>query len=91
MQQSSDLGKSLPPCGRNPDSDPVAADVRALILRVRASITVIESAMQQADLQHDGPDGEDYFILDDVTPRYLRLRSLLDAVDASLIAALHDA
>jgi hypothetical protein len=73
-----------------PNSDPVTSEVRALVERVRASISVVESAMMRAATE-DLDTAEDFFILDDVTPRYLRLRSLLDAVDAHLSAALHDA
>jgi CRISPR/Cas system type I-B associated protein Csh2 (Cas7 group RAMP superfamily) len=71
-------------------SDPVVSDVRALIQRVRASIGLVEIAMTSTGRQ-DPDTADDFFILDDVTPRYLKLRSLLGAVDASLSAALHDA
>jgi hypothetical protein len=73
---------------RNLSSDPVMSDIRALLQRVRASIHVVETAMNT-----DGDalgHSDDFFILDDITPRYLKLRRLLDVVDASLCAALHD-
>ncbi|MGJ4941479.1 hypothetical protein ACQR1W_12975 [Bradyrhizobium sp. HKCCYLS1011] len=39
----------------------------------------------------DDPNENDtFFILDDVTPRYLKLRRVLDAVNTSLQDALHD-
>jgi len=68
--------------------DPVTSEVRALLQRVRASIHLVETAMR-AD-RDEPADSDDFFILDDVTPRYLNLRRLLDVVDASLCAALHD-
>lgn len=78
------------PRDKTQSSDPVVCDVRALIQRVRASIGVVEVAIKSTGEQDlDTADG--FFILDDVTPRYRKLRSLLDAVDASLSAALHDA
>jgi hypothetical protein len=70
-------------------SDPVVSDVRALIGRVRASISVVETAMKRTGPE-DQDTASDFFILDDVTPRYVKLHSLLDAVHASLSAALHD-
>jgi hypothetical protein len=75
---------------RTHSSDPVVSEVRALIERVRASIGVVEIAMESTSGQ-ELDTAEDFFVLDDVTPRYRKLRSLLDAVDASLSAALHDA
>ena len=75
---------------RSYSSDPVVSEMHALIERVRASIGVVEIAMVRTG-EPDQDTAGDFFILDDVTPRYQKLRSLLDAVDASLSAALHDA
>jgi hypothetical protein len=73
---------------RNLSSDPVMSEIHALLQHVRASIHVVEAAM---NTDGDAPgDSDDFFILDDITPRYLKLRRLLDVVDAGLCAALHD-
>ena len=90
MQGPLDRGTRVPPRERPHSSDPITSEVQALIERVRASISVVESAMLRA-VAEDLDSAKDFFILDDVTPRYLKLRSLLDAVDASLCTALHDA
>jgi hypothetical protein len=73
----------------NQGHDPVMSDLRALLLRVHASIGVVEDAMHTA-LGQDADASETFFVLDDITPRYLKLRFLLGEVDASLRAALHD-
>ena len=72
---------------RNPSPDPVTSEIGALLKHVRASIHVVETAMK-SDAELGNSD--DFFTLDDITPRYLKLRRLLDVVDASLCAALHD-
>jgi hypothetical protein len=74
---------------RNQSQDPVLSDIRALLQRVHASIGVVESAMQTTTGE-DADTSDAFFVLDDITPRYLKLRFLLGEVDASLRAALHD-
>ena len=80
----------MPPRKRPQNSDPVTSEVQVLIERVSASISVVDSAMMRAAAE-DQDTAKDFYILDDVTPRYLKLRSLLDVVHASLSASLHDA
>jgi hypothetical protein len=72
---------------RNLSPDLVTSEVRALLQRVRASIDMVETAMKMDD---ERVDSDDFFILDDITPRYLKLSRLLDFIEASLRAALHD-
>lgn len=60
------------------------SDLRALLQRVHAGIGVVESAMKTAN--GEDSDTSDAFVLDDITPRYLKLRCLLGEVDASLRA-----
>lgn len=68
-------------------SDPVITDVETLLQRVRISISMVEAAMNSV-----GPDDLDnqFFVLDDVSPRCHRLRIILGAVDATLQCALQD-
>jgi hypothetical protein len=72
---------------RQPAADPVISDVEALLHRIRASVGMLDTAMRGADADVPESSG-DLFILDDVTPRYLKIRSILAAVDAKLHAAL---
>lgn len=69
--------------------DPVLSDIRALLQHVHASIGVVENAMHSTT-GADVDTSDKFFVLDDLTPRYQKLRCLLDEVDASLRAALHD-
>jgi len=80
----------VPPGERPQSSDPVTSEVLALIEHVSASIDLVDSAIMHAAAE-DLDTAKDFFIMDDVSPRYLELRSLLDAVHASLRATLHDA
>jgi hypothetical protein len=92
MQELSDRRSQVPTREGTRSSDPVACDISALIERVRASIGLVEAAMRRADTEDLDTDGnEEFFILDDVSPRYSKLRTVLNAVEASLSATLHDA
>jgi len=92
MQELSDRGSQVLTRDGARSSDPVTGDISALIERVRASISLVEAAAGRADTEdHDTDGNEEFFILDDVSPRYSKLRTVLNAVEASLSAALHDA
>ena len=64
----------------------VVSDLVALIDRVQASITLIESA--QARQGAAEAEFGDVVVLDDVTPLYLKAGAALDACNASLNATL---
>lgn len=72
----------------------IAADLRALIMRIESSMRLIDAAMMNADTLETGltcsdPAGStDVFVLDDVTPRYATASAALNVCRAGLGHAL---
>jgi hypothetical protein len=75
----------------------IAADLRALIARIEISIRLIDAVMEDAVMEkedlareHDGAvvGSTDFFVLDDVTPRYATASAALNACRAGLGHAL---
>jgi hypothetical protein len=64
-------------------------DLVSLIQRVQTSIRFSELALAAARLDRDEADA-DYFILDDVTPRYAMANAALHNCRARLSEALHN-
>ncbi len=66
----------------------IVSDLMSLIERVRASVKLIELASAgEAPLGYQEA-GTNIFVLDDVTPRYLRARAALNCCESHLGAAL---
>jgi hypothetical protein len=69
--------------------DQVLSDVHALFRRMQAGINMVENATRTtAGAEFDTLEA--WFVLDDPTPRCLKLLCLLGELDAGLRAALHD-
>jgi hypothetical protein len=68
----------------------VVADLASLIERIQASLTLIDAAVAQeaASAAHHEMTAN-VFVLDDVTPCYLKAGAALRACDAGLAVALH--
>ena len=67
----------------------VVADLASLIERIQASLTLIDTAVaQEASVAHHEM-AANVFVLDDVTPCYLKAGAALKACDAGLAVALH--
>jgi len=90
MPRPLEKAPQVPPRERHRNSDPVTSELRDLIEHVSASIHVVDSAIKRA-VAEDPDTAKDFFILDDISPRYRKIRLLLDAVHASLTATLDDA
>lgn len=67
----------------------VVADLASLIERIQASLTLIDAAVAQEASAAAHEMAANVFVLDDVTPCYLKAGAALRACDASLTAALH--
>jgi hypothetical protein len=73
---------------RNGARRAVVSDLVSLIEHVRASLKLIEHATVQETSLGD-QTCVDVFVLDDVTPRYLKAAAALNACDINLGIALH--
>jgi hypothetical protein len=77
----------------NPGEDPatslmsIVADMMSLIVHVRASIRLVDAAIQR-DFGGEANETADVVILDDVTPCYAAASETLSACNAGLEAAL---
>jgi hypothetical protein len=75
--------------GRNDDYRAIDSDLASLLEHVQASIKLLELAIaSEAPLGNQEVSG-DVVVLDDVTPRYLKVNEILNACNAHLGAALH--
>jgi hypothetical protein len=89
MQNAADGGTSTASDGSNDRYHAVVSDLVSLVAQLQSSIHLIESAMVG-----DTPLGHQEFasnivVLDDVTPRYARANTALNAASAGLRMALH--
>jgi hypothetical protein len=67
----------------------IVLDIVSLIERVQASMKLIESAIAiEAPLSHL-EIAANIVVLDDVTPRYLNVRTALNTCNTSLVVTLH--
>jgi hypothetical protein len=66
----------------------VVADLAGLMEHMQASLELIESTIAR-ELTAAQEDGGDVFVLDDVTPGYVKAGAALRACGAGLIFALH--
>ena len=79
---------------RNQDEDrtdsfgAIASNLESLIAQLRASITVIETAIMREACGGNEENTEGIFVLDDVMPRYAKANAALHECDASLGDAL---
>jgi hypothetical protein len=93
MQNATDGGASAASDSANDSYHAIVSDLVSLVAQLESSIKLIESAM----VREAPPLGNQEFasnvcnvvILDDVTPRYVRANTALNAASAGLRVALH--
>ena len=89
MQTAADSGVSSPSGDRNDNHHSIVSELVSLIEHVQASMKLLEAAIAR----EAGPGNQDaagnVFVLDDVTPRYVKANAALDACNAGLGVALH--
>ena len=66
----------------------IVTDLVALIGHIQASLRLIESAIEREALLAEHDPASNIFVLDDITPRYIRADAALDTCNASLGIAL---
>jgi hypothetical protein len=75
--------------GRNDSYRAIVSDLEALIQQVEASIKLIETAIVEESPLGNQEIAANVVVLDDVTPRYIRANTALNACNAALGIALH--
>ena len=84
-------GSSMPAQSDDRDVvyDAVVAELTSLVARIQASLTMIDSAVALEASTALQEIAANVVVLDDVTPRYLKVGAALKACDAGLRVALH--
>jgi len=88
MQKAAGGGTSVPSEDRNDLHHTIVSDLVSLIESVQAGLELVESAIAGEAPLGDQEVGTNVFILDDVTPRYVRARAALNSCEMNLGAAL---
>ncbi|HEX7563310.1 MAG TPA: hypothetical protein VF396_08670 [Bradyrhizobium sp.] len=89
MQDAADGGTSAPWEDRSDLHRAIVSDLVSLIESVQISMELVESAVAGEASLGCEEIGANVIVLDDVTPRYLRVRAALNKCKADLGAALH--
>jgi hypothetical protein len=77
------------PSGSRSDSfGSIVSDLEALVTRIRASIELVDAAIEQEPSAGDPEFAANVVVLDDITPRYAKVTAALSACSVSLDAAL---
>src|SRR3954452_17827476 len=88
MRNAADDGIVIEPEDRNEAYRSVVSDLVSLIGHVRASLTLIESAISREISAGSQEPSSNVIVLDDVTPPYMSATAALRACDANLAIAL---
>lgn len=89
MQATAGGGLSSPIGGRDEGHHSIVSELVSLIEHVQASMGLLEAAAARETAAGNQEAAGNVFVLDDVTPRYLKARAALSACNASLGVALH--
>lgn len=89
MQAAADGG--VPgPCGdRNEGHHSIVSELVLLIEHVQAGMKQLEAAIARESVPGNQDAAGNVFVLDDVTPRYVKASAALNACNAGLGVALH--
>ena len=82
-------GLSSPFGDRNEGHQSIVSELASLIEHVQASMELLEAAIAGESVPGNQEATGNVFVLDDVTPRYLKASAALSACNASLGVALH--
>jgi len=88
MRNAASGGASARPDDRNDGYRSIVSDLTSLIEHVQASMKLIESAIARESLGNQEV-ATNVVVLDDVTPRYVKASTALNACNAGLGVALH--
>jgi hypothetical protein len=73
---------------RQVTDDRIVADLGSLIEHVQATVRLIEAAIAREAAAGSHENADNMIVLDDVTPRYVKANSALNACATGLAAAL---
>ncbi len=89
MQTATD-GRAPGPSGdRNDGHQSIVSELVSLIEHVQAGVKQIEAAIARETASGNQDAAGNVFVLDDVTPRYVKANTALNACSAGLGVALH--
>jgi hypothetical protein len=89
MQITTDGRVSSPSSDRNDGHPLIVSELVSLIEHVQTSMKLLEAAIARETASGNPDAGSNVFVLDDVTPRYVKAKSALSACSAGLGVALH--
>lgn len=89
MQAAAGGGTASPFGDRNEGHHSIVSELVSLIAHVQASMELLEAAVARESVPGSQEAAGNVFVLDDVTPRYLKASAALSACNASLGVALH--
>jgi hypothetical protein len=90
MRTAAGIVVSSPSGDRNDGHQSIVAELASLIEQVQASIKLLQAAIAMESAPGNHEAAGNVFVLDDVTPRYVKANAALNACNAGLGAALHD-
>ena len=89
MQTAADGRVPGPSGNRNDSHQSIVSELVSLIEHVQASMKRLEAAIAREPTPGNQDAAGNVFVLDDVTPRYVKANAALNACNAGLGAALH--
>jgi hypothetical protein len=89
MRAAADGGASSPFSDRDDGHHSIVSELASLIKHVQASMELLEASVVREPVPGEQEAAGNVFVLDDVTPRYLKATAALCACRASLGVALH--
>jgi hypothetical protein len=89
MRTAAGIVVSSPSGDRNDGHQSIVAELASLIEQVQAGIKLLEAAIATESAPGNQESAGNIFVLDDVTPRYIKANAALNACNADLDAALH--
>jgi hypothetical protein len=89
MQAAADGGVSSPFGDRNDGHHSIVSELVSLVEHVQAGMKLLEAAIARESIAGSQDAASNVFVLDDVTPRYVKANAALNACNAGLGVALH--
>lgn len=89
MQRTDGGGTSVQSDFRTDGHQSIVSELMSLIEHVEASMKLLEAAIARELVPGDQDVGANVVVLDDVTPRYVKAKTALNACTAGLGVALH--
>ncbi len=89
MQAAAGGGVSSPSGDRNDGHHSIVSELVSLIEHVQASMQLLEAAIARETAPGNQDAAGNVFVLDDVTPRYVKANAALNTCNAGLGVALH--